>query len=195
LKVGFTSNNQVNPTYLSRDKLYYAIIAILTISLVALAAFVVGGYGNQTVYVTKNTYLTTTQTVNVVSTATIVNTQFYVTTSSATPPPPSPNGYPHLNMNNCYYPLNPFICNEGPPATIIGYLTQSGSCSFLSSGGATYVVWNLPNSTYAVGIYSVFGYVYPDWPSNVPFPPYPFQQNTCIGIPMWAVYPFIKSGV
>jgi len=129
-----------------------------------------------------------------ISTTTIVNTQFIVSTvSMGGSPYTNPNGYPPLN--NCQYPLNPLICNEGPPVTVIGSLTQSGSCTFLSASGATYVVWNLPNSTYPVGIYSVFGYVYPNWPSNVPFPPYPFQQNVCIGIPMWAVYPFIKSGI
>jgi hypothetical protein len=39
----------------------------------------------------------------------------------------------------------------------------------------------------------VYGYVYPDWPLGLQFPPYPFQTTTCMGVPLWAVAPYIQS--
>ena len=95
----------------------------------------------------------------------------------------------------CIYPLNPYACNEGPPVTLQGYLTTDGSCTFLADGqGVNYVVAGLPRKQYPPGQYQVYGYVYPDWPLGQPFPPYPFQKTTCIGVPLYAIYPFIYPG-
>jgi hypothetical protein len=95
----------------------------------------------------------------------------------------------------CVYPLNPYLCNEGPPVTVGGYLTTDGSCTFLYDGqGVNYVVWNLPRrQQYPTGTYQVYGYVYPDWPLGQPFPPYPFQRTICTGVPLYAIPPYIQS--
>jgi len=95
----------------------------------------------------------------------------------------------------CAYPFNPYYCNEGSPVTVQGYLTTSGSCTFLYDGqGVNYVVWNLPHYTqYTSGSYEVYGYVYPDWPLGLPFPPYPFDRTTCVGVPLWTIPPYIQS--
>ena len=94
----------------------------------------------------------------------------------------------------CSYPLNPYFCNEGPPVTVQGYLTSDGSCTFLYDGQVSYAVWNLPQyRQYPSGNYQVYGYVYPDWPLGQQFPPYPFQTTTCMGIPLWAVAPYIQG--
>jgi hypothetical protein len=97
----------------------------------------------------------------------------------------------------CGYPFNPYYCNEGPPVTIAGYLTTDGSCTFLyDDQGVNYVVWNLPRrQQYPSGAYQVYGYIYPDWPLGLQFPPYPFQRTICTGIPLWAVPPYIQSWV
>ena len=95
----------------------------------------------------------------------------------------------------CFYPLNPYLCNEGPPVTVGGYLTTDGFCTFLYDGqGVNYVVWNLPRrQQYPSGTYQVYGYVYPDWPLGQPFPPYPFQRTVCTGVPLYAIPPYIQS--
>jgi hypothetical protein len=95
----------------------------------------------------------------------------------------------------CNYPFNPYYCNEGPPVTVEGYLTTDGSCTFLYDGqGVNYVVWNLPRRhQYPTGAYQVYGYIYPDWPSQQPFPPYPFQKTVCVGVPLWTIPPYIQS--
>ena len=97
----------------------------------------------------------------------------------------------------CGYPFNPYYCNEGQPVTIGGYLTSDESCTFLYDGqGVNYVVWNLPrHQQYPSGTYQVYGYVYPDWPLGQPFPPYPFQRTICTGTPLWAIPPYIQSGI
>jgi hypothetical protein len=41
----------------------------------------------------------------------------------------------------------------------------------------------------------VYGYIYPDWPLGLPFPPYPFQRIVCTGVPLWTIPPYIQSGV
>jgi hypothetical protein len=97
----------------------------------------------------------------------------------------------------CGYPFNPYYCNEGQPVTIGGYLTSDESCTFLYDGqGVNYAVWNLPrHQQYPSGTYQVYGYVYPDWPLGIGFPPYPFQRTTCTGTPLWAIPPYIQSGI
>jgi hypothetical protein len=77
--------------------------------------------------------------------------------------------------------------------TVTGYLTNDTTCVDLYVGsGQTYVVWNLPK-TYPSGSYQVYGFLYPNWPPTQPFPPYPFQKTICVGIPMWAIPPYIES--
>jgi len=144
----------------------------------------------QTNYVTQMQF--TTYTANFVSTST--QTQAYTvtmasyTTPSAAGPPPA-----WFTGQYCGYPFNPYTCNEGPPVTVIGYLTNDTTCVDLYAGtGQTYVVWNLPQ-TEPGGSYQVYGFVYPNWPQTQPFPPYPFQQTLCVGIPMWAVAPYIQT--
>jgi len=143
----------------------------------------------QTNYVTQMQF--TTYTANLVATST--ETQAYTvtmgsyTTLPAGPPPSWFNG------QYCGFPFNPYTCNEGPPVTVTGYLTNDTTCVDLYVGsGQTYVVWNLPH-TVSDGAYQVYGFVYPNWPQTEPFPPYPFQKTLCVGIPMWAVPPYIQT--
>lgn len=144
----------------------------------------------ETNYVTQMQF--TTYTASFVATST--ETQAYtVTMASPTvlpsgPPPPS-----WFTGQYCGYPFNPYTCNEGPPVTVTGYLTNDTTCVNLYVGsGQTYVVWNLPK-TEPAGAYQVYGFVYPNWPQTQPFPPYPFQKTLCIGIPMWTVPPYIQT--
>jgi hypothetical protein len=99
--------------------------------------------------------------------------------------------YPYNNPN-CGYPFNPYLCNEGPPVTVTGYLSNDSSCVFLYASGTNYVVWNLPQ-TYPQGAYEVYGFSYPNWPAGTNFPPYPFQEAQCVGIPIWAISPYVST--
>jgi hypothetical protein len=141
----------------------------------------------QTNYLTQTQF--TTYTANLVATETQAYT---VTVASFTTlpagPPPS-----WFNAMYCGFPFNPYTCNEGPPVTVTGYLTNDTTCVDLSVGsGQTYVVWNLPHSE-PPGAYQVYGFIYPNWPQTQPFPPYPFQTTICVGIPMWAIPPYIQA--
>ena len=126
-------------------------------------------------------------------TATSTETQAYTVTmaSFSTLPAGPPSSW--FGAQYCGYPFNPYHCNEGPPVTVTGYLTNDTTCVNLYVGsGQTYVVWNLPH-TEPDGAYQVYGFVYPNWPQTQPFPPYPFQKTICIGIPMWAIPPYIQT--
>jgi hypothetical protein len=125
-------------------------------------------------------------------TATATQFQIYTVTMSSystfSGPPPS-----WFGSQYCGYPFNPYLCNEGPPVTITGYLTNSSGCvNLYVSTNQNYVVWNLPQ-TEPDGAYQVYGYIYPNWPPTQPFPPYPFQTTLCVGIPMWSIAPYIQT--
>jgi zinc-ribbon domain len=171
---------------------YVLMVALALMGLVVVGLAVRGPTvitQTQTNYVTQMQF--TTYTANFMSTST--ETQAYTVTmaSFTTPaagPPPS-----WFNGQYCGYPFNPYTCNEGPPVTVNGYLTNDTACVNLYVGtGQTYVVWNLPQ-TEPDGAYQVYGFVYPNWPQTQPFPPYPFQKTLCIGIPMWTVPPYIQT--
>lgn len=172
---------------LSKTAIYVVmlVLAIMGLSLIGLEI-----RGPQTV--TQVQYVTQiqTMTVSVTSSATMTQTiisQAPLTTLNSGNPPPSGN------QQYCGFPFNPYLCNEGPPVTLTGYLTNSSSCVFLyANPGQNYVVWNLP-SHYTSGAVQVYGFVYPSWPQTQPFPPYPFQRTNCVGIPVWAVPPYIKN--
>jgi len=194
------SNERIN---LDKDRLYFGIIAGLTITVIVLAAILGAGFNSRTVFVTQNNYVTATSTVteSVWSIVTQSQMQFSVSTATNVVGPPVGGNYQMPNLSNpaCQYPFNPYGCNEGSPVTITGFLSTSGSCTFLSPGnGPTYTVWNLP-SNYTTpsfsGVVQVYGFIYPNWPAQQPFPPYPFQRTVCMGTPMWAVYPYIQTGV
>jgi len=173
--------------------IFFVLIAALAIMGLVAAGLAVRGptviTQTQTNYVTE--IQATTYTANLMETST--ETQAYTVTvaSFATlqaGPPPS-----WFTGQYCGYPFNPYTCNEGPPVTVTGYLTNDTTCVNLYVGsGQTYVVWNLPK-TERDGAYQVYGFVYPNWPQTQPFPPYPFQKTLCIGIPMWAVPPYIQT--
>ena len=110
----------------------------------------------------------------------------------------APQQYYNTTMQQyCGYPFNPWVCNEGPPITIVGYLTVDSSCVFLyTASGINYVVWHLPKrdrTMYQNQGVEVYGFIYPDWPTDQPFPSNPFQQNICVGVPMWAIPPYIQA--
>lgn len=177
---------------LPKTVFYVVIIAL------ALMGFVVVGLtvrGPGTVTQTQTNYVTQMQltTLSVSFTSSTTTTQAYTITAAsfttlASGPPPT-----WFSQQYCGYPFNPYVCNGGPPITVIGYLTNDSSCVDLSvATGATYVVWNLP-ATEPQGAYQVYGFVYPNWPPSQPFPPYPFQKTLCVGIPMLAIPPYIQT--
>ena len=175
------------------------IFYVLMVALALMGLVIVGLAirGPTVVTQIQNNYVTETQfttyTANFLVTST--ETQAYTvtmasfTTQQAGPGPPPA----WFSGQYCGYPFNPYTCNEGPPVTVTGYLTNDTTCvNLYVSSGQNYVVWNLPQ-TEPTGAYQVYGFVYPNWPQTQPFPPYPFQKTLCIGIPLWAVPPYIQT--
>ena len=133
--------------------------------------------------------ITTTTTLTITAASTY--SQYYPLTSA-------PQQYYNTTMQQyCGYPFNPWVCNEGPPVTIWGELTSGSGCTDLYAlTGVTYDVWNLPQKAlnrYNNQAVQVYGFIYPGWPTDQPFPPYPFQQSICVGVPMWAIPPYIHA--
>jgi hypothetical protein len=170
--------------------IFYSVIIALALMGLVVTGLVIRGPGTvtQVNYVTKTQLATVSVsfTSSAIMTATSTMTVASFTTLSA--------GQANwFNQQYCGYPFNPYLCNEGPPVTVSGSLTSDASCvNLYVDTGQTYVVWNLPKK-YPDGAYHVYGFVYPDWPQTQPFPPYPFQRTVCIGIPMWAIPPYIQS--
>ena len=164
-----------------------ALMGLLVVGLAVRGPTVVTQ--TQVNYVTQMQFTTYTASVTSIST----QTQAYTMTTAAYTTPM--NGAPPTSWfggQYCGYPFNPYRCNEGPPITVTGYLTNDTTCVNLYAGsGVNYVVWNLPN-TEPAGPYQVYGFVYPNWPPTQPFPPYPFQTTICVGVPMWAMPPYIQ---
>jgi len=183
----------INPSLII--KVLLVVVAVLGLATVGLA--VRNSAPTETQTLIETSYITQaeieTQTETQLSTSTITVPSTVTSELGATGyPPPSPAS-PWYSPLACTYPFNPYICNEGPPETVTGYLVNDTSCVDLYVGGEeTYVVWNLP-ATFPAGTYEVYGYVYPNWPATQPFPPYPFQQTLCEGIPLWAVTPYIQG--
>jgi len=172
---------------------FYVLIIALAIMGMAITGLAVRSPGT----VTQTSYVTQMQleTVSVESTSSATMTVISTTTTTEASTAPSYGPPPSIwfNQQYCGYPFNPSLCNEGPPVTIAGYLTNDTTCVNLYTGtGQNYVVWNLP-TTEPNGAYEVYGFVYPNWPPTQPFPPYPFQKTICVGIPMWAIPPYIQS--
>jgi hypothetical protein len=149
--------------------------------------------------IVSNTLTTTASfTSTSVQTSISLSTLSATVTTTMTTSISASNPFSPYNPYNsaCGYPFHPYLCNEGPPVTITGYLTNDTSCVFLyvasGNSGTNYVVWNLP-SNYPTGPVQVYGFIYPDWPLGQPFPPYPFQTVTCGGTPMWAIPPYIQT--
>jgi len=190
-------NGSKQPLTLPKDVFYVVIIAL------ALMGFVVVGLVVRapavSVTQTQTNYVTQMQltTVSVSFTSSTTTTQAYTmtvlpfTTLPAGPPPT------WFIQQYCGYPFNPYVCNEGPPVTVTGYLTSDSSCvNLYVATGVTYVVWNLNQTTisqYQNQAVQVYGFIYPNWPQTQPFPPYPFQKTLCVGIPMWAMPPYIQT--
>jgi len=133
--------------------------------------------------------ITTTTTLTITAASTY--SQYYQPTTA-------PEQYFNTTLQQyCGYPFNPWVCNEGPPTTITGYLTVDSSCVFLyTAPGINYVVWHLPKhdqTEYQNQAVEVYGFIYPDWPIDQPFPSNPFQQSICVGVPMWTIPPFIQA--
>jgi len=170
------------------------ILYVLIIALALMGMLTVGLAVRGPGTITQTAYLTQMQltTVSFTSSETMTQSSTVTVASFSTLLAAPPQNW--FNQQYCGYPFNPYVCNEGPPVTVTGYLTSDSSCVDLYvETGVTYVVWNLPNSTKtAPGAYQVYGFVYPNWPPTQPFPPYPFQQTICVGIPMWAIAPYIQ---
>jgi len=184
-----TSNSQLTIP----KTVFYVVMVVLALMGLAVVGLVVRGPSivtqTQTNYVTQIQF--TTYTASFVTTST--ETQAYTVTqaSFSTIPVGPPTAW--FGSQYCGYPFNPSLCNEGPPVTVTGYLTNSSGCvNLYVSTNENYVVWNLPK-TESDGAYQVYGFVYPNWPPTQPFPPYPFQTTLCVGIPMWAIPPYIQS--
>jgi len=181
--------SEMNQRTVMPKTIFYVMMVALALMGILAVGLAVRGPGT----VTQTNYVTQMQLTTISFTSSTTTTQASTITvasfSTLLAGPPS-NWF---NQQYCGYPFNPYVCNEGPPVTVAGYLSNDTSCVDLSVGsGETYVVWNLPK-TYPTGIYQVYGFVYPNWPPTQPFPPYPFQQTLCVGIPMWAVPPYIQN--
>jgi len=162
-----------------------AIMGIATIGLAIRGPTVVTNtsYVTQMQIATVSVSLTSSATLTMIATV----TQGGSATTAVGPPPI------WFNQEYCGYPFNPNLCNEGPPVTVIGQITNDSTCVTLYVGtGQTYVVWNLPE-TLPAGAYQVYGYIYANWPPTQPFPPYPFERTICIGTPMWAIPPYAEA--
>jgi len=184
--LGSSRGNQVA---MPKTVFYLAMIAlaIMGISTIGLAM-----RGPTTVtntnYVTQMQIATVSVSFTSSATTTVMST---VMVGSATTAPVGPPPI-WFNQQYCGYPFNPLLCNEGPPVTVIGQITNDSTCVDLYvTTGQTYVVWNLPE-TLTPGPYQVYGYVYPNWPQIQPFPPYPFQRTICMGTPMWSIPPYAE---
>ena len=165
-------------------------IVMLALAIMELAIIGLTIRGPSTVTFTDHVTINQFATVSVTSSATM--TQFLTVTVASVATVSNGQSTP-FNQQYCGYPFNPYACSEGPPVTLTGYLTNDSSCVFLYvDAGQNYVVWNLPLH-YPTGSVQVYGFVYPNWPPNQPFPPYPFQTVNCIGTPMWAIPPYIKT--
>ena len=171
--------------------MFYVMMIALALMGILAVGLAVRGPGTATV-TTQTSYVTQMQLTTISYTSSTTTTQSSTVTvasfSTLLSGPPA-NWF---NQQYCGYPFNPYLCNEGPPVTVTGYLTNDTSCVNLYVGtGENYVVWNLPK-TEPTGAYQVYGFLYPNWPPTQPFPPYPFQKTICVGIPMWAVPPYIQ---
>ena len=176
-------------------KVLLVVVAVLGLATVGLAVRSSGAPQTQTLIETA--YLTQTevetQTETQLSLSTITESSTVADQGYPSSYYPSSSASSWYSPVTCTYPFNPYICNEGPPQTITGYLTNDTTCVDLYVGGEeTYVVWNLPQ-TYPDGAYQIYGFVYPNWPGGQAFPPYPFQQTVCEGIPLWAISPYVQG--
>lgn len=186
---GDSGASKTNQETVAPKTIFYVMMVALALMGILAVGLAVRGPGT----VTQTNYVTQMQLTTISLTSSTTTTQSSTVTvasfSTLLAGPPS-NWF---TQQYCGYPFNPYVCNEGPPVTVAGYLTNDTSCVDLYVGsGETYVVWNLPK-TYPTGIYQVYGFLYPNWPPAQPFPPYPFQQTLCVGIPMWAVPPYIQN--
>jgi hypothetical protein len=189
----------------------YAVLA-LAIGLVAVAIVALLA---EPLYFEANPKLVTTTTTSMFSTTsswttTTTTTSTWSTTSTTTQQTSySPYYSPYFNVNNpaCQYPLNPYVCNEGQPVSIVGSFYNDSSCltvygSVMSQGTVSpqpqaFVLWFYPSAPTTIPFGStvqVYGYIYPDWPQGYPFPPYPFQSAICVGIPMASIPPYYQTG-
>jgi len=186
---GDRGSSKGNQVVLPRTVFYLAMIALAIMGIATIGLAIRGP-----TTITNTNYVTQMQvaTVSVSFTSSAVMTVMStVTVGSATTAPVGPPPI-WFNQQYCGYPFNPFLCNEGPPVTVIGQISNDSTCVDLYiTTGQTYVVWNLPE-TLTPGAYQVYGYVYPNWPQTQPFPPYPFQRTICMGTPMWAISPYAE---
>ncbi|MGD0424030.1 MAG: zinc ribbon domain-containing protein [Candidatus Bathyarchaeia archaeon] len=184
------SSSSGNQVVMPKTIFYLAMIALAIMGIATIGLAMRGPTTvTNTNYVTQMQIATVSVSFTSSATMTVMST---VTVGSATTVPVGPPPI-WFNQQYCGYPFNPNLCNEGPPVTVPGQITNDSSCVTLYVGtGQTYVVWNLPE-TLPPGAYQVYGYVYPNWPPTQPFPPYPFQKIICIGTPMWAIPPYVQS--
>ena len=183
-------------------------IGLVAVAIVALLA--------EPLYFEANPKLVTTTTTSMFSTTsswtTTTTTTSTWSTTSTTTQQTSYNPYysPYFNVNNptCQYPMNPYVCNEGQPVSIVGSFYNDSSCltvygtvipqGAVSPQPQTFVIWFYPSAPTTIPLGStvqVYGYIYPDWPQGYPFPPYPFQSTICVGIPMASIPPYYQAGV
>jgi len=186
---GDSGASKTNQQTVVPKTIFYVMMVALALMGILAVGLAVRGPGT----VTQTNYVTQMQltTISITSSTTTTQPSTITVASFSTLLAGPPSNW--FTQQYCGYPFNPYLCNEGPPVTVTGYLTNDASCVDLYVGsGETYVVWNLPK-TYPTGAYQVYGFLYPNWPPTQPFPPYPFQQTICVGIPMWAVPPYIQN--
>jgi len=179
-----------NQVVMPKTIFYLAMIALAIMGIVTIGLAVRGPST-----VTSTNYVTQMQIATVSVSFTSGTTMTLMSTMTVGSETTAPVGPPPIwfNQQYCGFPFDPVLCNEGPPVTVIGQITNDSTCVSLYVGtGQSYVVWNLPD-TVPPGAYQVYGYVYPNWPPTQPFPPYPFQKTICIGTPMWAIPPYIEK--
>lgn len=181
--------SKVNQQTVMPKTMFYVMMVALALMGILAVGLAVRGPG--TVTQTSNVTQMQLTTISFTSSTTTTQSSTITVASFSTLLSGPPANW--FNQKYCGYPFNPYLCNEGPPVTVTGYLTNDTSCVNLYVGsGETYVVWNLPKS-YPTGAYQVYGFLYPNWPPTQPFPPYPFQKTICVGIPLWTVPPYIQN--
>jgi len=208
------------------------VIVLVVVSLLSLVAFIYSSVNPRIVTMTlTSTTVSSFSTTSVstsmsISTSTLTSTSTLMSTStvSMTSTQAVPTLVPQNTFNPaaaaCQYPLNPGLCNEGPPTTVIGIFendtSPDGSCLTVlgSVKGApyleqTFVIWfdmadyqqhsfnfrhpSTPISIPNGHVVEIYGYIYPDWPPAAPFPPYPFSNVLCVGIPVASIAPYFST--
>lgn len=128
--------SKVNQETIRPKTMLYVMMVALALMGILAVGLAVRGPGN----VTQTSYVTQMQLTTISFTSSTTTTQSSTMTvasfSTLLSGPPA-NWF---NQQYCGYPFNPYLCNEGPPVTVTGYLTNDTSCVdlYVGSGKLTW---------------------------------------------------------